>query len=523
MPARAGSYPWSPISQSQFTSSGKARSVITDGDMEWDLSSGWHYKRQKGWRGKVSHKKGAYVTLDGQLASMPMYNIDDRMAFHSHEEPSDEQMALAERAFDINRPDAEQVIAEEGCGHIKKLEYAVTSTILRVTFEDDTICLFFKMPHAVAGTLLHLAKSKVTAGYHQHKKLANGTPAPRHVLGVMFWELVRIKGSQTGAKYPFEYEHKARGKVVSANRHVVNLSYDTARSLLMNRFKNAEALANSGFNLGPEDQVTAVLSDEEYEEYEDRLNGLNSAVKGVSTKRFSAKDNNTLADTDEWGRDTGNSSTGGVTFGALAQYREELIAEAEARIAALKKDDMYQLKYGIAEQALVSKNEARGIKDDYIGKTPNTAMNEDGERVSAMITALGDMGFPTSLIDKTTGKVKAPRSEDRVRKFADTLYGPGAYTRWKRDKLPAAYKANAVGVVWTPTKLREYTNPNIPGGVPLRYMASYKRMIQTGNWEGALGILKTAKRDIVYINNKGEQKVLKQQPIANKEDIFMEE
>lgn len=85
-------------------------------------------------------------------------------------------------------------IVQEGCGHIALLEYSPWYQILRVTFTNNgSVVAFFRVPKLVAGTLMSLAQSKAT----RHDG--------RHVLGIYFWDLVRIRGTVHGSRYKFEY------------------------------------------------------------------------------------------------------------------------------------------------------------------------------------------------------------------------------------------------------------------------------------------------------------------------------
>ena len=87
-------------------------------------------------------------------------------------------------------------------GHIIKLEYAVKYKLLRVTFKkpskDGQVVAYMNVPAPVAGELLYLAEANPT-----QVSAANGSI--RHVLGMRFWDLVRIRGTIHGTRYPFKY------------------------------------------------------------------------------------------------------------------------------------------------------------------------------------------------------------------------------------------------------------------------------------------------------------------------------
>lgn len=87
-------------------------------------------------------------------------------------------------------------------GHIIKLEYAVMYKILRVTFKKPSkggqVVAYMNVPSPVAGELLYLAESNQT-------QISASSGTLRHVLGMRFWDLIRIRGTIHGSRYPFEY------------------------------------------------------------------------------------------------------------------------------------------------------------------------------------------------------------------------------------------------------------------------------------------------------------------------------
>ena len=87
-------------------------------------------------------------------------------------------------------------------GHIVKLEYAVMYNILRVTFKKPSsggqVVAYMNVPNPVAGELLYLAEANPT-------QVSANSGTIRHVLGMRFWDLIRIRGTIHGTRYPFEY------------------------------------------------------------------------------------------------------------------------------------------------------------------------------------------------------------------------------------------------------------------------------------------------------------------------------
>lgn len=89
----------------------------------------------------------------------------------------------------------------QGVGHILWLEYYAPRQLLRVTFKiGGRTCIFFRVPSTVAGELIHLCDSRF---------IDTSRKTHNHVLGIRFWDLIRIRGSKTGAKYLFKYTNEA--------------------------------------------------------------------------------------------------------------------------------------------------------------------------------------------------------------------------------------------------------------------------------------------------------------------------
>lgn len=92
------------------------------------------------------------------------------------------------------------IYSTEGLGHILQLEYNDYTQVMRVHFKKGAVCAYFRVPMIVFGELYHLAQSKITTKHTFDGK-------ERSALGVRFWDLVRIRGSFTGGKFRFVYEH----------------------------------------------------------------------------------------------------------------------------------------------------------------------------------------------------------------------------------------------------------------------------------------------------------------------------
>lgn len=92
--------------------------------------------------------------------------------------------------------------AVKGVGHIMLLEYNAYRQLLRVTFKvGGSVCVFFRVPKTVFGELYSLCDERKIDGSRK-----NGH---NHLLGIRFWDLVRIRGTTHGAKYKFVYTQEA--------------------------------------------------------------------------------------------------------------------------------------------------------------------------------------------------------------------------------------------------------------------------------------------------------------------------
>lgn len=148
--------------------------------------------------------------LTGRSMKVPMQDISDYIQMMNNGAPDDQVLQFsAERGLDIESGMAAYVeeafdkkhkhYSIDGCGHIKMLEYNVRRQVMRVSFvNNDSVCVFFRVPTSVFGELYHLAQTKVESRNTFDSKV-------RHVLGIRFWDLVRIRGTKSGSRFRFTY------------------------------------------------------------------------------------------------------------------------------------------------------------------------------------------------------------------------------------------------------------------------------------------------------------------------------
>ena len=90
-----------------------------------------------------------------------------------------------------------KIIEQQGVGHINYMWYATRYQLLKVEFWNGTTVVFFRVPSVLTATLFELAQTGGTRAGVDGK--------PRHLLGIYFWDVVRIRGTAHGSRYKFHY------------------------------------------------------------------------------------------------------------------------------------------------------------------------------------------------------------------------------------------------------------------------------------------------------------------------------
>lgn len=527
MPAHVGKAPWYKA-VSEKTITGRQRTTLSSGNMEWDLTEGWHIKRQRGWKGRGKKsglvQKVQRTTPDGKTVTVyKTTGYDDTIGFHSHDEPDEDALSYALNAFDKNDPSHGPIFEQEGCGHIAKLEYAQVQQVLRVTFASNgAICLFYRVPTAVAGELLALAQKKTT-----QYSAVDGTE--RHTLGIVFWDLVRIRGQRHGAKYPFEYESRGSYKLTgSGKRYSVVLSDENIKKVLGGRYYGRE--------LKPGETVTAILSEEEYARWQEEIHGQ----AALGERRKSVND-----------KDTGESTieVGGIDAffydnHAAAQaggpnLREILGAENFARYMELSQQMTYAQNEAQqnreaelqgqnidmskeAKEALWSKamSDPRFLKKNGmpdIEKIEDYVLSEMDKHVSGN-EDYADKRYKTYHMKASANPARVTVTPSQV--FSSDKKALNDYLRLtaliRRADNPTKYAATYVGRPWTISELINFANATVPGAISVEHAPLYKRLIQMNDYEAALNFLKNHKHNI-YSN----EKVIARRPYASQYDFVV--
>ena len=534
MEAHVGKAPWYK-GVSETTKSGRQRRKLSSGNMEWDLSEGWHAKRQRGWisNGKKSGlvQKVQRTAPDGRTVTVyKTTGYDDTIGFHSHDEPDEDALSYAMNAFDKNDPSHGPIFEQEGCGHIAMLEYAQVQQVLRVTFTNNgAICLFYRVPTAVAGELLSLAKTKATRISAVDRKY-------RHVLGMVFWDLVRIRGQRHGARYPFEYESRGRYKLTGSNkRYSVVLSDENIKKVLGGRYYWRE--------LKPGEKVTAILSEEEYARWQQEEHGHVS--KGVQMQTVNSKDTGEgVIEVGGVGADYYENHAAGAASGPglkevlgpkdYARYIDlsNRMSQAISEAQSAREAELSGKSTGMSEedkQKLWKEAYAKALTDPELqGKSGKPSMNKVTEYVMSQADKMVT-GTNEDFADKRYKNyhVKASLNPARVtvtphEVFANDKAALNDYLRIssviRRADNPTKYAATYVGRPWTISELKSFANPTVPGAISVEHAPTYKRLIAQNDYEAALNFLKNHKHDI-YSN----EKLIARRPYASQYDFIIQD
>ena len=423
-------------------------------DYEWELSSGWGYKRPEDWDKGITRRKRKLHDTNGNVYDVYYYpDVDYHLGFSAQNDQ--ERLAVAQKAFDPENPTRGEVIKQKGRGHIAMLEYAQKEHILRVTFTNNgAVCIFFDVPTAVAGELIHLADKNTT----RHKD-------GRHMLGIRFWDYIRIRGTQHGAKYPFEYESHGAGTIVQGQgRHTVTLTPNNALALFGNSSK-ALAKMETLKDIDANTEFTVVLSDAEMKMY-------NAALKELSQN------------------DPGGYVEPGHSDKPLVQLADALRKQVQDQIEAYKKDDSMTL----------SAYERDGL-------APNKALMQ-ALRENAELDPSGAVASMLNVISAKSGNAKTVQNYRQLKDYVRSVYGKGVIKSWMQEHYPAEYARRFTGRVWKVQELIDLANPTVEGNIESRHASTYKKLIQAKDWQGALNYLKTHKTSRTYKDQYGRTKKL---------------
>lgn len=506
MPARVGKAPWyKPVTTKKGNNYYAADGSQFSGDL-----SGWHAPRKRGWKNKASETdKDAPITrmkmtnpVTGKL--MTVYRTtgyDDFLHFHNMDNDED-ALNFAAKAFSSNNP-ASKIVESDGAGHIRHLAYAVQEQILKVDFAKGAECYFFRVPPAVAGYLIAIAR-------HGPDLMMKGQDGPRHVLGIKFWDFVRVRGTVASTRYPFTYSKGNISSLTNSNkRYVVRLTPDNIKVILGAKYKGP---------LREGDLITTVLSEEEYKQYllqaksQHEMPGATTLDDFIVSRNAKSYDDDTgeittdvnnIGVSDQLIRQLEDGNTGGEVTGehysVLSKEDLERYKDLSAKLQGSKNLDAYNIESDLQVQLQQS------IKDkDLLSKLNDTTPLGQAKELRNL-AKLDKYFDQRRLEDKVRTRYKY---KDRKRALPSDFANDAEYLEYKAlDKqynLPV-YAKRSLSKYWTTNDLKAMADPKNPMGVSADHIAEYSKLLQDGDYRGALTFLKTHSTD-TYINGKATNK-----------------
>jgi hypothetical protein len=169
---------------------------------QWSLSSGWREAKATDWNTLPNKSKYKTIRLyNGKSAYVPDGDFEDYFRYRAP--GPDEGQIKSNEALEkyVNEAKWSQNVKPPD-GHIVSISYAPTRQLLQVEFLDGAVVVFFRVPKEVYSELKYLAGDG-TAGGMPGSDDKYGVF--RHDLGRRFWDIVRIRGTLQGSRYPYEY------------------------------------------------------------------------------------------------------------------------------------------------------------------------------------------------------------------------------------------------------------------------------------------------------------------------------
>ena len=552
MSAYAGPAPWYQ-GVSETYKNGRYKKRLVSGNQEWNLEEGWHAKRRSGWYNKPSKRKGQTVEkvkligLNGkEIETYVSRGYKDNIGFSA--QSNEDAAAYASNALDNNKPDVDVQVKE---GHIKRVEYASREQVMRVTFWNDAQVIYFRVPTTVAGMLKSFAENNFV--HHPDEK----TGKPRHILGVAFWNLIRIRGQQHGSRYPFQYEKHGVYKLTGSNKlYRIKLTEENFEKLFGRKYNGA---------LKPGDIIETPLSEEQYEIY-DEARTLDDNTRSIEENKFTAMDydknkegeaikaeasfENDLVDKLDHELYSNNRQVPQAELAKRDPLTKEEADELDNLIADLAtgrakaKKDLYDKRkeagkafndWTSAHKAeyedlllqekdhLLKKGQADQIAwrkaalDFYEGETEDTDVNKLADRLKRSTRVA------TAGIDKMRGYIGLNKDEGKLYGRASNILEDkyGRYVELMRKATAPHFANNLLRRVWTKDDLYRMTDPVVMPDNNQRKI--YKAYLAAGDWQSALDFLKNHKGPASRWNQRTGQVVTynkKQEPYAKNSDIL---
>ena len=439
----------------------------------------------------TKHKRGTKTVYDlnGKKQRISTYDYDDYIGFHRNFQPDKELINFANDVFNKSEDNKNpaKVYEANGCGHISYIEYAENEMILRVTFWDNSICLFFRVPTAVAGTLLHYAETGATCGTY---KTGSKKGEKKHVLGVEFWNLVRIRGQIHGARYKFEYEQHSNGVYTQPGSH--RIVYDE----------------NTGFGTRTLDDASLYITDTDGNKVNAQAHYLGYFSNDLNDRLIKALDN--IKSSDEY--------SNLIELGMQPKEAVKDIARRYVNYLTEKGEDASEEEAELAKTLnLLPSYLKQGGTGNRVDVTDTANIGDTKEGSNMRYGLAGEIEVDTDRLEKlfsdTNSDYARYHRDAKRRSILDATYGQGTYESIK-NAVPAMRKVNKQPEIWTSERIKDFCEDrtNFANGNP-RDRKICQDFIANGDYEAAFNLLMSKKREYVYNTGKDRRgKIVKYEP-----------
>ncbi len=205
-----GPMPWNPeffekyraVNKSYKERSGVSNRLLRrDGNL---VSSGWRPAYQTNIK-DASHWERVQLA-DGTVHMVPKADYMEYFNFYADNHVPPDIIEYISTAFveREGRSKYVEVACPQGC-HIDTIKYNATKQLMSVSFRNNgAVITCFRVPKEVYAELEQEALNGTVSMGHDLKA--------RHLVGIRFWDLMRIRGSRYGMRYQFTYSVEGAGE-----------------------------------------------------------------------------------------------------------------------------------------------------------------------------------------------------------------------------------------------------------------------------------------------------------------------
>lgn len=175
---------------------------------EHSLENGWTYRTPNDKSPKTKGEYRMLINRNGVPYTAPSGPARGKIVLFDAWQSNEELLDIYENAFEKewvpgtkvhgipSYVDPHHSFDEEG-GHITHIDYNADMEVMRVFWANrDYVTCYLGVPSSVYD-MLHNCKGKTVPGRGRHN----------HLLGITFWDYIRIRGTMHGGRYPFFYNN----------------------------------------------------------------------------------------------------------------------------------------------------------------------------------------------------------------------------------------------------------------------------------------------------------------------------